>query len=247
MTTHEKANELIAAFALDAVPPDEHEHIEAHLKECPRCRDELDALRGVAAALANSVEAVPGGLWSKISNQIPLDEDPVPTMRTLRQPRVAGEAAEERSLWSRPLRSTRGRKATVATSFTAAAAITTVLVLNMVHPSQDRDARELRAFRIGTVRCSSGRSRLPDEVCAAGTLLPSDIPTLGGDRRSDDLARDLGTGSPPGDVHPERLTAPVAAGDKCRTGRRLYSTQRSDAGIGPGLNELSRGSAAASA
>ena len=71
MMTHEEASELLAVFALDAVDSDEHEQIEAHLAECPRCRAELDAHREVAAALGNSVEPLPEGLWSSIASRLP--------------------------------------------------------------------------------------------------------------------------------------------------------------------------------
>ena len=67
MMSHQQAAELLAVFALDAVDDDEHELIEAHLAECPRCRAELDAHREVAAALGNSVEPLPEGLWSSIA------------------------------------------------------------------------------------------------------------------------------------------------------------------------------------
>src|SRR5262249_44001002 len=46
--THDQA----AAFALDALDPDESTAFEEHLAGCPRCEDELEPLRFVAAALA---------------------------------------------------------------------------------------------------------------------------------------------------------------------------------------------------
>ena len=58
-------------IALDAVVGDEYEQIEAHLDECPRCRAELDAYRDVTAAMGNSVEPLPEGLWTSISSRLP--------------------------------------------------------------------------------------------------------------------------------------------------------------------------------
>ena len=80
MMRHEEASELLAVFALDAVDEAEHEQIEAHLAECPRCQAELDAHRQVAAALGNSVEPLPEGLWSSIAGALPPrpDEEPPP-------------------------------------------------------------------------------------------------------------------------------------------------------------------------
>ena len=84
MMSHQEAAELLAVFALDALEGDEHELIEAHLAECPRCRAELDAHREVAAALGNSVEPLPEGLWSSIAGALPPHRDqeppPMPTL-----------------------------------------------------------------------------------------------------------------------------------------------------------------------
>src|ERR1700722_10516822 len=102
--THDEVSELLGAFALDAVEYDEYEEIEAHLSECPRCRAEVDAHREVAAALGNSVEPLPEGLWENIARRLPprQDEDapPMPLLvradgaeksaaRTFRPPRSA--------------------------------------------------------------------------------------------------------------------------------------------------------------
>ena len=83
MMSHDEASDLLAVFALDAVDSDEHEEIEAHLAECPRCRAELDAHRDVAAALGNSVESLPEGLWSSIASRLPRPDEEPPPMPTL--------------------------------------------------------------------------------------------------------------------------------------------------------------------
>jgi anti-sigma factor RsiW len=69
--THDEASELLPAYALDAVDGVEGTELEAHLASCPRCQSELDGLREVAAALGNSVEPLPEGLWSHIASQLP--------------------------------------------------------------------------------------------------------------------------------------------------------------------------------
>jgi anti-sigma-K factor RskA len=79
--SHEEASELLSAYALDAVDGDELDALEAHLGACPRCRSELDSLREVAAAIGNSVEPLPEGLWSNIASRLPerpADEEPPP-------------------------------------------------------------------------------------------------------------------------------------------------------------------------
>jgi anti-sigma factor RsiW len=50
-------HDLTAAYALDALDPDEAREYEAHLARCERCRDELASLSEAAGALAYATEA----------------------------------------------------------------------------------------------------------------------------------------------------------------------------------------------
>jgi hypothetical protein len=70
MMNHDEANELLAVAALHAVDADTMAAIEEHAATCPRCQSELDANRAVAAAIGNSVEELPEGLWTNISSQL---------------------------------------------------------------------------------------------------------------------------------------------------------------------------------
>ena len=54
---HDAVRELTAAYALDALEPDEEREVEAHLRVCERCREELAAFTEAATALAYDVEA----------------------------------------------------------------------------------------------------------------------------------------------------------------------------------------------
>ena len=58
--THAEIAELLGAYALDAVSPDEAAEIEEHLAECPRCRAEVSAHREVAGVLGNLSGTAPG-------------------------------------------------------------------------------------------------------------------------------------------------------------------------------------------
>ena len=142
MMSHQEAAELLAVFALDAVEPDEHELIEAHLAECPRCRAELDAHRKVAAALGNSVEPLPEGLWSSIAGALPPrpDEEPPPMPVLLRDQGDDDDAAVTATAFRTPggggrrtSRTSRGRLFSVASIAVAAAAVAAVLGINLVH------------------------------------------------------------------------------------------------------------------
>ena len=50
-------HDLTAAYALDALDPDERREYEAHLARCDRCRDELASLSETATSLAYAVDA----------------------------------------------------------------------------------------------------------------------------------------------------------------------------------------------
>jgi hypothetical protein len=134
MMSHESAYELLPAFSLDAVDSDEHEEIEDHLAECPRCRAELDAHRDVAAALGNSVESLPEGLWSSIANRLVIGTDeetpPMPSLlRTGTGDEVVGSFRTPRTV--RP-NASRGRLLSVASLAVATAAVASVLGVNLV-------------------------------------------------------------------------------------------------------------------
>ncbi len=68
--THDEIQELLGAFALDAVEASEAAQVEAHLAMCPRCASEVTAHREVAAALAHAGAPAPADLWDRIAGVI---------------------------------------------------------------------------------------------------------------------------------------------------------------------------------
>jgi hypothetical protein len=76
--THEEMEELLGAYALDAVDGSEREAVELHLRECPRCRAEVAGHREVAALIAHGGAPAPAGVWDRILAT--LEEKP-PRMR----------------------------------------------------------------------------------------------------------------------------------------------------------------------
>src|SRR5947207_15333473 len=59
MSVHEQdqLHDWAAAYALDALTPEERREFEAHLRGCERCRTDVAELSDAAAALALAVEA----------------------------------------------------------------------------------------------------------------------------------------------------------------------------------------------
>lgn len=85
--THEQIEELLGAYALDAVDADERETVELHLRECPRCRAEVADYREVAVLLAHSGSPAPSGVWDRILHELE------PSPPALRMPAMPPSAA----------------------------------------------------------------------------------------------------------------------------------------------------------
>lgn len=77
MTEHDDIAELLGAYALDAVDPDEAALVEDHLRGCPRCAAEVAEHREVAAMLAHSGAPAPEGIWERIVEGL---EEPAPEL-----------------------------------------------------------------------------------------------------------------------------------------------------------------------
>ena len=67
---HREIQELLGAYALDAVDKDVAEVIDQHLKECVKCSVEVAQHHEVAGLLANSGGASPAGLWDGIAARL---------------------------------------------------------------------------------------------------------------------------------------------------------------------------------
>jgi hypothetical protein len=70
LMSHEEVAELLGAYALDAVDPEEVVAIEAHLESCPRCRDELRNHREVTGLLSYAGQEAPAGLWDRVMGEL---------------------------------------------------------------------------------------------------------------------------------------------------------------------------------
>jgi len=84
-------DDLLGAFALDAVEPHERALVERHLAVDPDARAEVDAMRETAAVLASiprEGQDAPGDLWDRIAAAISTDAEaehaPIPITRARR-------------------------------------------------------------------------------------------------------------------------------------------------------------------
>lgn len=82
-------HDLCAAYALDALEPEDERRFEAHLASCSRCREELAGLSETAAALAYAVPPAdpPSGLRTRILDAARAER---PNVVPLRPRRSAG-------------------------------------------------------------------------------------------------------------------------------------------------------------
>jgi hypothetical protein len=208
--THDEIKELLGAYALHAVDPDEAELVERHLEGCPRCRSEVAGHREVATLLGNTGGDAPEGLWDRIASQL---EEAPPPMR-LRLP--APEGAEVTPLASR--RRQRGNRYVVAAIGAAAALVVAALGVQVVR--QDDRIAELEAAMAGASSAEATVATLasPDGALSAeavllpngtGYLLAGDLPGLDEDQTyqlwgvTQQGVVSLGLlGSDPGDVMP---------------------------------------------
>jgi len=71
----EPIEELLGAYALDALDEHERRQVEAYLETNPRARAEVEELREVTSMLAMTSERPPDGLWDRIAGEL---EEPAP-------------------------------------------------------------------------------------------------------------------------------------------------------------------------
>ncbi len=68
--THGEIEDLLGAYALDALEPEEAERVERHLHECIRCVIEVGQHHEVTGLLANSGGDASDELWDKIAQRL---------------------------------------------------------------------------------------------------------------------------------------------------------------------------------
>ena len=180
--THDEIQELLGAYALHAIDPDEAELIERHLEECPRCRSEVAGHREVAALLGNTGGDAPDGLWDRIASQ--LEEEPPPLR--LAVPASAADGVV-------PITSRRSRPPRLVLAAMGAAAAIVIALLGAQVVRQDQRIDELETAMggteitdasVATLASSDGTISAEAVVLANGTgyLLAGDLPALGEDQ-----------------------------------------------------------------
>ena len=164
MTTHDEIAELLGAYALHAVDPDEPALVDSHLEECPKCRAELRGHEEVAALLGNSGGNAPDGLWDRIASTL---EEAAPPMRLVLP---AGPAAVGSLASARARR--RPRRIMVAALSAAAALVIGVLGAQVVR--QDHRISTLQSALEGDAQVRAATLALADPHAQKAQLASAD-------------------------------------------------------------------------
>jgi anti-sigma factor RsiW len=92
--SHAEIQELLGAYALDAVDKETAALVEQHLTTCVRCSVEVSQHHEVAGLLANSGGASPASLWDGIASQHDGGVEPSSWL-AIPSHRLAGDAPPE--------------------------------------------------------------------------------------------------------------------------------------------------------
>jgi hypothetical protein len=74
MSEHQEMRDLLGPYVMDALGPEERREVEAHLRECASCREEVRDLRLAherLADLANTTEIPPPELKDRVMTEMP--------------------------------------------------------------------------------------------------------------------------------------------------------------------------------
>jgi anti-sigma-K factor RskA len=122
---HEPIEELLGAYALDALDEHERRQVEAYVEVNPRARAEVEAHREVATMLAFSGAPAPDGVWDRIVAALE-ERPPAPGPELAR---VLPMERSRRSRWT-----SIGGAAAAAIAAAVAAVVITVAVRDDVAP-----------------------------------------------------------------------------------------------------------------
>ena len=140
--------ELLGAYALDAVDDDEREQVEVYLSRNPEARSLVAEYRETAALLAHSSTDAPPGLWERIEQS--LEEAP---------PKLATPPASAIGFGSR--RARLRRRAAVAVGVAAAVFLVGALTVKVMQQDDRIDELDRKARAGSVLAAAENASRDP--------------------------------------------------------------------------------------
>ncbi|HMF05294.1 MAG TPA: anti-sigma factor [Acidimicrobiia bacterium] len=148
-------DELLGAYALDAVDDDERAQVEAYLDRTPAARSLVAQYRETAALLSHGGTEAPAGLWERIART--LEEEP---------PRLAPPAGDS-VVRLEPRRARFARRVAVAVGVAAAAVAVCVLTVKVVQQGDRIDELDRQARTGAVLAAAETASRDPNAVRTA--------------------------------------------------------------------------------
>lgn len=118
--------DLLGAYALDAVEPDEQTLVRKHVADCPRCSHELAEHRETIGMVASAGGSAPEGVWARIAETIRQYPSPA-------APRQSPMVLGHRRRWGIPARISAAAVAAVAAAAAVLVGIQTVRVDQLNH------------------------------------------------------------------------------------------------------------------
>lgn len=167
--THAEIEELLGAYALNAVDDDERVAIDAHLPTCPRCRAEVGNHLEVAGMLASAGGRAPEGVWDRIAGS--LDERVRAPLDVPAAPGASRDMAAVVSLDARRRVSAR----VVAALATAAAVLIVALAVGVVRQGDRLDELESALADDSLMRAASLAQADPDAKVARLSSLDGEV------------------------------------------------------------------------
>jgi len=159
--TPAELDELLGAYALDALDADEREAVEQWLARSPNARRDADELRETASLLAESAEAPPSDLWSRIEARLGDADDAVdvPPLRMSEVVDLGVRRAAAGAPSAPPARSSHPRRwlLGVAAALVLALAVSVGVVVG--HQLSDQNAR-IDRLALGMERRAMERAAL---------------------------------------------------------------------------------------
>lgn len=133
---HEEIKELLGAFALDAVEPEESFLIESHIEHCLSCAIEVADYKEVAAKLGSTTSNSSTAVWDAIERSLDFDISTDDVDSVLKVPALKFLTSNESGTSSsHPPRSSLRWRRTSAAIGTIAAAVIVVLGFEVSHLS----------------------------------------------------------------------------------------------------------------
>lgn len=155
---HQEIQELLGAFALDAVDSHEYGEIATHLENCDSCADEVGEYREVAGLLGGGGEA-PARLWDAIAASAVVPHNVLTERHTLAPP-LNLAAFRPRSNWT----------SSVSTKLRAALAVAAVAIVLAGAAGLQMIRLQSRVDNLSTITQQQGLG----QVATAALLNPAD-------------------------------------------------------------------------